>query len=506
MDMDAMTYYALAFLLTCVIMHVLNSLLSRISNHTLPPGPYPLPIIGNLLQLGQNPHRSLANLAKIHGPMMTLKFGQVTTIIISSQDLAKEVLQTHDLTLSDRPIPQALTVLDHAYYSVGFLPVSPLWRNLRRICNDQLFANKTLDASQLLRRKKLEELLSDVYRSSQTGEAIDIGKAAFKTALNFLSNTIFSIDFAHSISDAGDYKDIVVNILKAVGSPNLADFFPLLRILDPQGIKRSYGIYIGKLFVLFDKLIEERLKVRERENYVTNNDMLDALLDISKEENSREMDKQQIKHLLHDLFVAGTDTTSYSLEWAMAELIHNPDIMSKAKKEVEEAVGIGNPVTESDIATLPYLQAIIKETLRLHPPAPLLLPRKANKVSVQLINGYTIPKGAHIMINEFAIGRDEESWENPTLFSPERFMVGTKVDIKGKNFQLTPFGSGRRICPGLPLAMRMLHLMLGSLINTFDWKLENGMKPKEMNMEDVIEGNALRKKDPLRVIPLKIIN
>ncbi|MED6204568.1 hypothetical protein PIB30_010117 [Stylosanthes scabra] len=190
----------------------------------------------------------------------------------------------------------------------------------------------------------------------------------------------------------------------------------------------------------------------------------------------------------------------------MAELIHNPDIMSKAKKEVEEAVGIGKPVTESDIATLPYLQAIIKETLRLHPPAPLLLPRKA-KVSVQLINGYTIPKGAHIMINEFAIGRDQESWGNPTLFSPERFMVGTKViDIKGKNFQLTPFGSGRRICPGLPLAMRMLHLMLGSLINTFDWKLENGMKPKEMNMEDVIEGNALRKKDPLRVIPIKIIN
>ncbi|KAL4314801.1 geraniol 8-hydroxylase [Arachis ipaensis] len=508
--MDAVTsnyyyYYALVFLLTCIIIHVLTSLINGRSNHKLPPGPYPRPIVGNLFQLGQNPHRSLSNLAKIHGPIMTLKLGQVTTIIISSPEMAKEVLQTHDHSLSDRPIPQSLTVLDHAYYGIGFLPnSSPLWRYLRRICNNQLFTNKALDASKFLRQKKLKELLNDVYHSSQTGEAIDIGKAAFKTGINFLSNTIFSIDFAQSISDAGDYKDIVVSILKATGSPNLADFFPLLRFIDPQGIKRSYGICIRKLFVLFDKLIEERLKMREGVNYATNNDMLDALLDISQEEDSKVMDKQQIKHLLHDLFVAGTDTTSYSLEWAMAELIHNPDIMSKAKKEVEEAVGIGNPVTESDIATLPYLQAIIKETLRLHPPAPLLLPRKA-KVSVELINGYTIPKGANIMINVFAIGRHQETWENPTLFSPDRFM-GTNVDVKGKDFQLTPFGSGRRICPGLPLAMRMLHLMLGTLINTFDWKLENGMKPKEMNMEDVIGGNALRKKDPLRVIPVKIIN
>lgn len=189
----------------------------------------------------------------------------------------------------------------------------------------------------------------------------------------------------------------------------------------------------------------------------------------------------------------------------MAELLHNPNTLSKARKELEETVGMGKPIEESDIARLPYLQAVIKETLRLHPPAPFLLPRKA-KADVEL-NGYTIPKGAQVLINEWAICRDPKVWDNPNLFSPERYLdQSKKLDIKGQCFQLTPFGSGRRICPGMPLAIRMLHLMLGSLVNSFDWKLENGMKPEDMDMEDAVQGNALRKSDPLRVIPLKLTN
>jgi len=184
--------------------------------------------------------------------------------------------------------------------------------------------------------------------------------------------------------------------------------------------------------------------------------------------------------------VAGTDTTSYTIERAMAELIHNPHAMSKAKEELEQIIGIGNTIEESDITRLPYLQAIVKETLRLHPSAPLLLPRKA-KIDVT-IQGYTIPQGAQVLINKWAMGRNPKIWDNPTLFSPERFL-GSEINFKGHDFQLTPFGSGRRICPGMPLAIRMLHTMLGSLINSFDWKLENG---------DSDIGQ------PLRAIPVKV--
>ncbi|RHN53387.1 putative geraniol 8-hydroxylase [Medicago truncatula] len=475
------------------------------TNSKLPPGPFPLPIVGNLFVMNNKPHKSLAKLAKIYGPILSLKLGQVTTIVVSSADLAKEILQTHDSLLSDRTVPHALTAFNHDQFGVGFLPLSPLWREMRKVCKNQLFSNKSLDANQCIRRTKIDELIGYVSQRNLKGEAIDMGKVAFRTSINMLSNTIFSVDFANNSAGTNENKenkDLVMNMAETVGKPNMADFFPLLRLIDPQGIKKTYMFYIGKLFNVFDNIIDQRLKLREEDGFFTNNDMLDSLLDIP-EENRKELDREKIEHLLHDLLVGGTDTTTYTLEWAMAELLHNPNIMSKVKKELEDTIGIGNPLEESDITRLPYLQAVIKETLRLHPIAPLLLPRKA-KEDVE-VNGYTIPKDAQIFVNVWAIGRDPEVWDNPYLFSPERFL-GTKLDIKGQNFQLTPFGSGRRICPGLPLAMRMLHMMLGSLLISFDWKLENDMKPEEIDMEDAIQGLALRKCESLRVIPTKISN
>ncbi|CAJ2642337.1 unnamed protein product [Trifolium pratense] len=186
----------------------------------------------------------------------------------------------------------------------------------------------------------------------------------------------------------------------------------------------------------------------------------------------------------------------------MAELLKNEKIMSKAKHELEQVIGKGKPVEESDIANLPYLQTIIKETLRLHPSVPFLIPRKAN-ANVDIC-GYTIPKDAHVLVNVWAIGRNSSIWEHANLFSPERFLK-SEIDIKGHNFELIPFGAGRRICPGLGLAMRMLYLMLGSLINCFNWKFEDGMKIDDVNMEDHF-GITLAKARPLRVIPEKICN
>jgi cytochrome P450 len=207
-----------------------------------------------------------------------------------------------------------------------------------------------------------------------------------------------------------------------------------------------------------------------------------------------------VNYDLQDLFVAGTDTTASTLEWAMTEVVCNPEIMLKAKRELEKMIGSGVPIEESDIAKLPYLQAIIKETLRLHPPVPFLLPRKAER-NVD-IGGYTIPKDAQVLVNVWNIGRDPTLWVNPTLFSPERFL-GSDIDVKGRNFELAPFGSGRRICPGLQLANRMLLLMLGSLVNSFDWKLEGDMKPEDMDMDDKF-GITLQKAQPLRVVPVRI--
>ncbi|XP_060674030.1 geraniol 8-hydroxylase-like [Ziziphus jujuba] len=491
----------LCIIVTWIFIQALRSISrAKTKSSKLPPGPKPLPIIGNLHQLGNKPHRSLAELAKIHGPLMTMKLGQVTTIVVSSATMAKEILQTHDQSFSNRTIPDALRAQQHDSVGLPWIPVSPLWRTLRKICNTQLFAVKILDGNQNLRKRKVQELLADVHRSSLTREAVDIGSAAFTTTLNLLSNTIFSVDLADPNSEmARDFRETVLNIMEVAGKPNLGDFFPVLRKIDPHGIRRSMTVYFGRVLDLFGRIIDQRLQFRKSPGSIRHNDVLDTLLDIT-EENSEGINKTQILHLLLVLFVAGTDTTASTFQWAMAELLRNPEIMSRARAELEQIVGKRNPVEESDIARLPYLQAVVKETYRLHPVVPLLLPRKA-EADVE-IRDFIVPKNAQIFVNAWAIGRESSTWEDPNSFKPERFL-GSEIDVKGRSFELIPFGGGRRICPGLPLATRMLHLMLGSLINSFEWKLENGTKPEDLNMEDKF-GISLELAQPLRAVPLSL--
>ncbi|KAL9317904.1 hypothetical protein ACSQ67_014421 [Phaseolus vulgaris] len=470
----------LIIMLACTIMHALRSLHARSrKSRQLPPGPSLLTIIRNSRQLYKKPQQTMAKLAKFYGPIMRFTIGQSTTIVISSTIAAQEILQTHDALFSDRTNPDITTSYNHNHYSLVFLPVSPLWQELRKICHGNLFSVKTLDASQDLRRRKLQDLLSDIRQSSLKGEVVDIGRAAFMACINFLSYTFVSQDFVPSVGN-GEYKHVVGTLLKATGTPNLVDYFPFLRIFDPQGIRRHTTNYIDKLFDVLDPIIDERLKKRQEKNYVTSHDMLEILLDIS-EKSSENIHRKQIKHLFLDLLVAGTDTTAYGLERTMTELMHSPEAMRKVKKELAEVIGVGKAVEESDVARLPYLQAVIKESLRMHPPAPLLLPRRA-KTDVEVC-GLTVPKGAQVLINEWAIGRSPEVWEDAHVFSPERFL-DSEIDVKGRHFKLTPFGSGRRICPGSPLAVRMLHLMLGSLVNSFDWKLENNMEPEDMDLDE----------------------
>ncbi|WCJ37084.1 Cytochrome P450 76T24 [Euphorbia peplus] len=450
--------------------------LTKSNSGKLPPGPTPLPIIGNLLQLSTKPHKSLAKLADIHGPIMSLKLGQITTIVISSATLAKEILQTHDLNLSDRTIPDAIRAQDH-HLSMEWLPLGAKWRNLRKICSSYIFAIQKLDLKRDLRRSKIQQLIVGVGQSCQEGKAINLGQASFGTMLNTLSSSIVSLDLSDSSSDrAKEFTEAFKSILYEAGKPNVSDFFPFLRKLDPQGIRHRTGVYFGKLLGIFDGMIDERLELRKQPGYVPADDVLDILLTLNDEAkiSSEILDRECLKHLFMLLLIAGSGTTSSTLESAMAELIQNPKTLSKARTELEQTIGKGKVVDELDITRLPYLQAIVKETFRLHQPVPLLIPRKA-RANVE-IRGFIIPKGAQIMVNVYAIGRDGNTWKDPNSFMPERFL-DSDIDVKGHNFELIPFGAGRRMCPGLPLAIRMLYPMLGSLINMFDWKIEDGSVP-----------------------------
>lgn len=197
------------------------------------------------------------------------------------------------------------------------------------------------------------------------------------------------------------------------------------------------------------------------------------------------------------MFVTGTETISTATEWAMCELLQHPKSMKKIKEELGRVVGVNKKLEDSDIDNLPYLQATIEETLRLHAPVPLTLPRKANQDTNFM--GYSIPKDTQVFVNAWAIGRDEESWEDALSFKPERFLESS-IGYKGQNYEFIPFGAGRRICPGLPLVHRALPLILGSLLHHFEWKLnENISGEVKIDMRETM-GTSARKLVPFKAV------
>lgn len=199
------------------------------------------------------------------------------------------------------------------------------------------------------------------------------------------------------------------------------------------------------------------------------------------------------------MFTAGTDTTTSTLEWAMAELLSNPRALKKVQAELRSTIRPGKKLEEKDIDNLPYLKAVIKETLRLHPPLPFLVPHMAMNPCKML--GYYIPKETQILVNVWAIGRDSKTWDDPLVFMPERFLEPNMLDFKGHHFEFIPFGSGRRMCPAVPLVSRVLPLALGSLLHSFDWVLADGLKAVDIDMTERM-GITLRKSVPLKAIPI----
>ncbi|KAG6432386.1 hypothetical protein SASPL_103962 [Salvia splendens] len=259
----------------------------------LPPGPYRLPIIGNILHLGPKPHRSLAKLSQKYGPVMSLKLGSITTVVFSSPETAKLVLQTHDSSFSSRITPVASKAHRHDEFSVGWLPAGSQWRKLRKICKEQMFSAPRLDGSEDLRREQLQKLRDFVAERCDRGTAVDVGKAAFTTSLNLLSASLFSLEFARFDSELSqEMKELISSTVKSVSRPNLADYFPVLKPVDPQGIFKETELNVGKLLLKLDEIIDEKLKSGGEKR-----DLMEALLEINRRDEAQ-LSRDDIRHLL----------------------------------------------------------------------------------------------------------------------------------------------------------------------------------------------------------------
>ncbi|KAB1217068.1 Geraniol 8-hydroxylase [Morella rubra] len=469
----------------------------------LPPGPRGLPLVGYLPFLGTEPHKKFEELAGIYGPIYKVWLGKKLCVVVNSPSLVKEVVRDQDTTFANRDPPVAALAATYGGADIAFLPYGHEWKKLRKIFVREMLSNASLDGSYTLRREQLRKGIRNVYE--KIGTPIDVGELTFATLINVMMSLLWggTLQEDEGANIAAEFKALLAELMVLFAKPNVSDFFPALARFDLQGIERDAKSIFEWNERIFDSAIDMRLKylakAKDEGPGITEQkeDFLQILLELrERDDAATSITTTQIKALLLDVLVGGSDTTTTMVEWAMAELMHHPEAMRRVHGELTEMVGLDCIVEESHLPKLNYLGAVIKETFRLHPALPLLVPRSPSQSST--IGGYTVPKGARIMLNVWAIHRDPKIWDNPLEFRPERFLNDSgRLDYSGNDFNYLPFGSGRRICAGLPLAEKTLKYVLASLLHQFEWQLPPST---ELDLSDRF-GIVTKKRMPLIAIP-----
>lgn len=471
----------------------------------VPPGPPALPIIGHLHLLAPIPHQALHKLSSRYGPIMHIFLGSVPCIVASSSETAKDFLKTYESSFSDRPQSFAVDYLTYGSKDFSFAPYGPYWKFMKKLCMSELLGGRTLDLLAPMRREEVRAFVDRVMKSARSGKVIDVGGELIRLTNNVISRMVMSQRCSEKEDEAGEVRKLVQEIAELTGKFNLSDFIWFLKNVDLQGFGKRLKDVRERFDGMMERIIREHEEARSR--FMNNNkvkDLLDIMLDISEDEKSEmKLTRENIKAFILDIFAAGTDTSAITTEWAMAELINNPHIIKRAQEEIDLVVGKDRLVEESDLSSLPYLRAIVKETLRLHPTGPLIVRESNESCQVQ---GYHIPQKTRLFVNVWAIGRDPQHWVNPLEFKPDRFLGEegrSQMDFRGQHFELLPFGSGRRGCPGISLAVQVIQTSLAAMIQCFDWEVEGGKG--RVDMEEGL-GLTLPMAHPLLCVPIPRLN
>ncbi|KAH0448664.1 hypothetical protein IEQ34_022464 [Dendrobium chrysotoxum] len=465
----------------------------------LPPRPPGLPLLGNLHQLGSLPHQSLNSLSKRYGPLILLQLGIVApTVVVSSAEIAEQVMKTQDLIFASRPPSSMANHLIYNSMDIAFSPYNDYWRKTKKICIVHLLSSRRVQSYRRVREEEVALLIADIRAASVGAEAVNLSKRL----VTLTNDIICRAALGRKYSGETRFGEMLNEFVKLLGCFPVADFVPWLGWIDVlTGLEGRVRRTSKQLDEFLEHVLEEHLSRRESSNSIAIEtdedcaDFVDVLLSIKEEHDAGDvaLDKEHIKALILDMFAAGTDTTVSVLEWAMAELIKHPIWMQEVQREIREVVGSKEVIEEEDIDRLTYLKATIKETLRLHVPLALLVPRVAME-DTQL-QGYDIPAGTRIVINAWAIARDPKNWDKPDDFWPQRFM-NNNIDFRGQHFHLTPFGAGRRACPGIGFAIAVIECTLANLLHHFNWEVPEKTKDEVLDMSES-PGISIHKKSAL---------
>ncbi|KAJ0973731.1 hypothetical protein J5N97_015696 [Dioscorea zingiberensis] len=490
MDTTTLHYSTIFSIIIIIITIILLLLRHRHNPKNLPPSPPSLPFIGHLHLLKPPRNLSIHSLSERYGPVVSLRLGSRPALIVSSPAAITEALIKNDPIFCSHPIFKAGQVLGYNNSTMFFSPYGPYWRNLRRLTALELFSTRRLN---LLSSIRSNELLSLVRRmvNSSSGE-VELKLRLFEMTYNALSKMavgkrFYGENLEVDIDVANEFRESIQREgLDLVFSFNPRDFFPLLGWFDLLGLEKRMERLRPKIDGFLSALVEEQRIQRRNDKQASDRDdneegeaakeekektrtLLDVMLSMQETDPETYTDVV-IKGQILTVLTGGSDTVADTIEAVMLLLLSHPEIMKKARTEIDRNIEPGRILQESDLPKLPYLHNILKETLRLVLPMQGLPPRASSADCT--IQGYHVPAGTMLFVNAWGMQLDPELWDDPMSFKPERF-TGEKEEGEGEGFtncKYIPFGAGRRRCPAEQLGFRMVTTVVGVLVQCFDWE------------------------------------
>ncbi|KAF5206256.1 Cytochrome p450 [Thalictrum thalictroides] len=510
--------------LILVVLFIFNKLLhTKYQQKNLPPSPPSLPIIGHLHLLKQPIHITIAKLLRIYGPILFIRFGARPVLVLSSPAAIKECFTKNDIIFANRPRLLAGKHLFYNYTVFAMAPYGDLWRNLRRLTTTEIFSTTSLDVSSKVRNEEVSAVVREMYKG-YSGEFMKVdlklifAKLTYNNLTRILGMKPFFVDDEIVNPEKGrDTMNELESLFVVNGIVAIGDLFPSLKWIDHWRVEKIMLKLFKKRDKFMQNMIDDVRSRRSSSSFRTSSTMedkkdrkesktpVDVLLSQQESEPAYYTD-DILKGIILMMFDLGTETTSSTMQWAMSLLLNHPEVLDKARREIDLIVGYDRLLSESDLNKLPYLHNIINETLRMYSLGPYLPPHESSDDCT--IGGYNIPKGTMLLVNQLGLHHDPTVWPEPSMFKPERFekRMG-ESENENEGIKWIPFGIGRRACPGEGLARRFLGLTLGLLIQCFDWENTEG-QTVDMTVKFEMNRGTLLKAKPLAAMykPRKLLS